>query len=91
MRIPQVVMMASALATASVAEAAQTQYQYDALGRLKQAQQSASTDAPTSRFTYDAAGNRTQAVVENSVNGSATGVVVTPMGSGFAVIPFDRQ
>lgn len=91
MSLKHLIAIVSLLGISSAADAGETHYQYDALGRLKQAQQSAPADPPTTRFTYDPAGNRTQQVVENSTNGSAAGVIVTPMGTGFAVIPFDRQ
>ena len=65
-------------------------YSYDALGRLREANQSGA-NSHVERLAYDRAGNRTSLKTEGSVNGSATGVVVVPLGSGLVVIPVDRR
>lgn len=82
---------ASGLLVTSTAAANETRYQYDALGRLVHAEQVNGAGNHDVRYTYDAAGNRVQQVVTGSANGSATGVIVAPLGGGFVVIPFDRE
>lgn len=86
-----VLVVALAAAVSTAASAAETSYRYDSLGRLMRSDQTASGQPHTVKFTYDAGGNRRTQIVENSLNGPATAVIVTPLGSGFAVIPIDRQ
>lgn len=75
----------------SVASAREVRYRYDSLGRLVQADQSAPSQPNSIRLTYDRVGNRLTQVVDGSPNGSATAVIVAPLGSSFAVIPIERQ
>lgn len=90
-RMIPVLVALNASAFVAPAQAGETRYAYDNLGRLVRAEQSVPSQPHTMRLTYDQAGNRRDQIVEGSPNGSATAMIVAPLGSGFAVIPIDRQ
>jgi hypothetical protein len=67
-------------------------YSYDSLGRLlSSAHTGGGNDGVVTSYVLDKAGNRTKHSVTGSPNGSATGVIVAPLGGSFVVIPFDRE
>jgi len=81
-----------AVASTAPASASQTNYTYDALGRLVRVEQTGvAASAYDSRYTFDAAGNRTTHVVSGAANNAPSGVVVVPYVGGYRIIPLKRE
>lgn len=70
---------------AGSAQAGETLYTYDSLGRVTRVQY---PDGGVVEYSYDSAGNRIQ-VSRTAGTGSGATVIVVPSGTGFIVIPIE--
>lgn len=70
---------------AGAAQAGETSYTYDSLGRVTRVQY---PDGGVVEYDYDKAGNRIE-VRRTAGTGSGVTVIVVPSGTGFVVIPIE--